>query len=569
MQQAQVKAPQVSVHRPDPGALPTETSPVDLIRNQFRYGQNATIGVRSGADNSFAVLRQMANYGHIRTCIEARKDQISSLKLEFRRKDKLKSDISEERIAKVRAFFDKPDKKRTWDVWLRLMLEEVLTIDALSIYRRKTFGGELHALEIIDGTTILPMIDERGDIPEAPNVAYRQVIYGKPIVGGDCTIDDLMYRPRVVRTNTLYGMSPIEWVLMAINAALNRDTYNLAWYTEGNMPDGVMDAPSSWNPDQIIEFEALLNRKFAGVLNIGERRKLKVLSQGMAASYKALKEPDFSGKYDEWLLKVICAAYAIPPSELGFTQDAGSKNTAKQQENVVYRRGVKPLSGFVCGILNEVIAYDLNEPGIECVLTGGEPEDKLAQAQVDAIYLDRCVISPDEVAERDGRPGVGVGRYFMLGGSPVFAEDLIDPIDTESERAGDDPALTEGARQSTAEETGAKPSDASGDEEGDALNAEMRKYRDNAIKRAKAGKAPKYFTSTIIPEAVTKDIHRALSQTRGDVSSVVQTFNQIGQVVKASRTIAKSKADIEKRIRAYFVDYFERQGKALASHLTD
>ena len=159
-----------------------------------------------------------------------------------------------------------------------------------------------------------------------------------------------------MRTQTVYGMSPIEWVLMAINAALNRDVYNLSWFTEGNVPDSVIDAPSNWNGDQIREFETLLNNKFSGVVNLGERRKIKVLSQGMAASLKQLKEPDFETKYDIWLLKVICAAFGLPPSELGFTEDAGSQNTSKQQENVVYRRGVKPLSNFIQDILNEIIA---------------------------------------------------------------------------------------------------------------------------------------------------------------------------------------------------------------------
>lgn len=560
------QAPLASVSRPDPGALPQPSSFVDLLRQQFSYGQNARIAVRQGAQNPFAVLRAMSEFGHIRTCIEARKDQMTSLTLEIRRKDKLNSKISDERVAAVKAFFSKPDKKRTWSTWVRLLIEEILVTDALSIYKRKTFGGDLYGLDIIDGTTILPMVDARGDIPDAPNVAYRQIVYGKPIEGGDCTVDDLMYRPRIARTHTVYGMSPIEWVLMAINAAINRDIYHLTWFTEGNVPESVVDAPASWNPDQIKEFEALINAKFSGVLNLGERHKMKVLSQGMAASLKQLKEPDFTGEYDIWLLKVICAAFGVPPSELGFTEDAGSQNTSKQQENVVYRRGVKPLALFIQDLLNEVIEHDLKEPGLEAVLSGGEPEDRKMQAEVDKIYIELGVTSPDEVAERLGLPGVGLGRFIMSGGKPVFVEQLLNPEKdddaTTSTPKNPNPPDEGGGEKATATSAGTAGSDT----EADAVEEELKKYRANAIARAKKGKGPKVFQSTVLPDDVVKNIHASLSM-GNDVASVVQTFDSVLSNVRKAKGLVRTKAQLEARIRSTFVDYFDRQGVALVEHL--
>lgn len=522
-------APQISgASRPQPGALPPEADLISLLRYQFSYGQNALITPRRTEKNPFILLRQLAEFSHIRNCIEARKDQMTSLQLEITPRDKRKSEISDDRVAAVKAFFEKPDKKRSWNSWLRMLIEEVMVIDALSIYRRKTFGGQLYSAEIIDGSTILPMIDARGDTPDPPNVAYRQIIYGRPIKGGDCTTDDLLYRPRVVRAHTPYGMSPTEWVMLAINSVINRDVFNLAWYTEGNIPDSIVDAPLAWSTDQIREFEAFVNLKLAGAL--GQRRKMKVLQNGMAKSFKQLKDPDFTSKYDEWLLKIICAAFAVPPSELGFTNDAGSKNTAKQQENVVYRRGVKPLTNFVCDIINELIAVDLNEPGLEATLTGGEPEDKLTQARTDQIYVTIGKVSVDELRTRDGEEPIGMGNYIMTGSGPQFVSELINPDPDDNDNTTD-VNLEEQQQLEGKGQQSEKPGEDGADEEGAALETELKKWFTVAHKRAKAGKVQKNFITTVIPEEMRTRIQAALEtcKSSNDVYSVFSNVKKYGR----------------------------------------
>jgi hypothetical protein len=45
-----------------------------------------------------------------------------------------------------------------------------------------TLGGGLHSAEIIDGATILPLLDHRGATPQPPLVAYQQVLQGFRVV---------------------------------------------------------------------------------------------------------------------------------------------------------------------------------------------------------------------------------------------------------------------------------------------------------------------------------------------------------------------------------------------------
>ena len=88
----------------------------------------------------------------------------------------------------------------------------MLVIDAATIYPRFTRGGSLYSLDVIDGSTITPLIGEDGRSPEPPDPAYQQVLHGVP--AADFSTDELLYLPRNVRSHRLYGMSPVEQIAL-------------------------------------------------------------------------------------------------------------------------------------------------------------------------------------------------------------------------------------------------------------------------------------------------------------------------------------------------------------------
>jgi len=51
--------------------------------------------------------------------------------------------------------------------------------------------------------------------PEPPDPAYQQVLHGVP--AADFSADVLLYLPRNVRADKLYGMSPVEQIALTIN----------------------------------------------------------------------------------------------------------------------------------------------------------------------------------------------------------------------------------------------------------------------------------------------------------------------------------------------------------------
>jgi hypothetical protein len=582
---------------PDPGPtpLPRATERVPL-RYEFPVGYNTTAGaIRRGRLTPFEILRTLAKTSDvIRICIETRKDQICSLNWDIAVKKETLAGESDlitptddvrRRIEAVRIFFSKPDKRRSFSTWLRMAIEEVLVIDALSIYKRRTRGAgsdtalsgdvgrssKLFALEIKDGSTIVPLIDEAGDTPLPPSIAYRQVIQGIWLEGGDCSADDLLYRPRTVLAESPYGLSPTEAVLLAVNAAINRELFNLSYYSEGNIPRALLDAPEGWGPDQIGKMQQYLDDLLAG--NLGARSRMRVVGNGMAASMKQFTEPDFDTKWDEWLLKIVCAAFAVPPSEVGFTNDV-NKATGEQQENVVYRRGVKPLGLFLKEIFDDVIAIDLNCPDLEFRFSGGESEDRYKQAQTDEIYLRRGCTSIDEVRARDGKQPLGVGPMIDTPQGPVTIEELLAGPMLEEPMDPNNPAPPADDGQEAAD---------TNPEQQAQLEAEAQKdlaaWRRCALNDVKKGKRPRtLFRSDALPAEKKLEVRLALTKARSaeDVGAVFDKAKGTGLLIEPSliqkaeyRTLTGMARTTQTRMNQQFRKFFSAQGKALARFLSE
>jgi hypothetical protein len=558
--------------RPDVGGLPIVDAPTDgsrrhePIRWQVPYGWNAFWTPRRTALTPFSILRGLADTcDHVRLCIETRKDQLCSLEWDIAPKDKKsqKGALSG-KIDAARTFFRKPDKKRSFSTWLRMAIEEVLVLDALSIFRRKTYGGELYALQLIDGATILPLLDpDTGDIPDAPNVAYRQIIYGRPIEGGDCSVDDLYYVPRTARTHTPYGLSPTEAVLLSINAILNRQMFNLAYYTEGNIPEGLLEAPEGASADQLAELQEYLDDYLSG--DLSRRRRLKMVHSGGSKVFQ-FKTPDFTGTYDEFLLKLVCAAFAVPPSEVGFTADV-NKATSQGQENVVYRRGVKPLSRYFKDIFDDVLALDLELPDLQFIWSGGEVEDNLKLAQADKIYVDLGVSSVDEIRMRNGDEPIGLGHTIATLQGPMLVSEFLNPPDPEPAPAAVPPG--EGKLPASPADTTEPPAT----KLADAILVDLRKWRAIAIKDAKGSKTPRTFQAAALPVDLQELVERFLAVAGTDVAKIVAAFDmaavQYASVAKAgeARTLTRIEQKTAKAYRKVMANHFSVEGAALLTHL--
>jgi len=572
---------------PNPGPTPQASPDPTPLRWQFPYAVNFTQTPRGESNRltPFAVLRQLAEVADlVRIAIEARKDQMTALTWDFaprvRSHGRKPTAAEEATIKRLRAFFRRPDRLHGWNTWMRMAIEEVLVIDALSIYRRRTRGGGPYALEIIDGTTIKPLLNSRGFTPAPPSAAYRQIINGQAVAGGDCSTEQLFYRPRTVRTWTPYGLSATECVMLTVNTALNRQVFNLGYYAEGNVPEGLVSVPEGWSVDQIRQFQDYWDALIAG--NYRNRQRLRFVGPKMAESVYQFKKESFDTKFDEWLLQVVCAAFGVQPQELGFTQQI-NKSQGEQQENVTYRRGVKPLGHYLKDILDETIAEDHDAADFEAIFTGAEAEDRLSQAKIDVEYVKIGKVSVDELRARDGEEMIGLGPMVWTNEGPVFVEQLIidkdhNPLTSRvREVAAPSSDLSEqNTDEARQRKTGRVPVDDAPDVEGDeatakAIDGELATFRRYVGNRVAKGKgletAAAGFESTVLPLALREQLVGAIitkaAGSRPTLGDVAATFEIVEKAAAPKRLKVQAQAKYKKFLSGYFADL----GDALGAHL--
>ncbi|MBV9815010.1 MAG: phage portal protein, partial [Alphaproteobacteria bacterium] len=338
--------PDVGIFSPGYPLAPPEREKVRLW--DFPVGYNTIYTPRSYEPIGFDELRALAECHDItRLAIETRKDQIEKLDWTIKsRNEKSPRADAGSRINRLTEFWRSPDGEQPFATWLREALEDVLVLDAAALEVRRNRGGDIIGLDIVDGSTIKVLLDNTGRRPRPPAPAYEQIIHGRP--WRLLTSDELMYLPRNRRPHKAYGFSPVEQIVTTVNIGLRRQAMQLQHFTEGNVPPGLLNAPDGWSPEQIRQFQEWFDSVLAG--NTGNRTRLLWGPGG--AKYQAFKEAPYKDDFDEWLARIVCYAFSLPPT--AFTPQV-NRATAQTAQEAALEEGLAPLLGWVKRLVDGVI----------------------------------------------------------------------------------------------------------------------------------------------------------------------------------------------------------------------
>jgi len=378
-------------------------APPEVKGRQFDYpfGANLNYIPRADIGISFAELRALADaLPLLRAVIETRKDQIAGQNYAVRARARADAPDASKAIDAVSSFLVRPDRRRSFADWLRMLVEDMLVIDAATLNPRYTRGGSLYSLDIIDGATIKPLIGEDGRAPEAPDPAYQQILHGVP--AADFSADELLYLPRNLRAHKLYGLSPVEQIALTVNIAIRRDIATLDYYQMGSVPDAFATLPKDWTADQIRAFQDYFDALMSG--NLARKRMTKF----MPADFKLIetRQPPLKDMYDEWLARIICYAFSVPASAFVSQVNRATSETLRLQAT---QEGLIPLKAWVKSALDYVIQVCMNEPGLEFVWVGDDAIDPLQQAQTLQILVSAGIKTREEARAELGLGGAPPG----------------------------------------------------------------------------------------------------------------------------------------------------------------
>jgi HK97 family phage portal protein len=384
-QYRQVFQPDQGIFSPGYPLAPPEPERVRVW--DFPVGYNAIYTPRAYEAIGFSELRALAeNHDITRLAIETRKDQLEKLGWSIRARTGAGRDAGL-RITGLTEFWRKPDGEQPFASWLRELLEDLLVLDAPCLEVRRNRAREIIGLDVVDGSTIKVLVDDTGRRPRPPAPAYEQIIHGRP--WRLLTSDELIYTPRNKRPHKAYGFSPCEQIVMTINIGLRRQLMQLQHFTEGNVPPGLLNAPDGWNAEQIRQFQEWFDSILAG--NTGSRTRLVWAPTG--AKYQAFKEAPYKDEFDEWLARIVCYAFSLPPT--AFTPQV-NRATAQSAQETAIEEGLAALTGWIKRLIDSVIQDRMGHCDLEFVWSDVLPADAKDQAAILDIYIKNGVYSLNE-----------------------------------------------------------------------------------------------------------------------------------------------------------------------------
>ena len=348
-----------------PGALNPlnpETGRPAPRRYEYLVAQN--INVSENRLVPFKTLRAAADQIDIvRRCIEVRKAKLTGLNWDIVISDAASERIISEaggdhlramakarekftpEIARLRKFWETPDPANGLGFvdWLSMAIEEIDVLDAWAIWPQSTVGGEIKGLQILDGSTIKPLLDDRGMRPDpTTGPAFQQILYGFPRSEFNATIDDeaadgqfssdeLAYFVRNRRANSVYGYSPVERSLPMADIYLRRQQWIRGEFTNGTTPKSWLELPDTaqMTPEQIRAYENIYNDDLAGQTE--QRNMMRFLLPGAKLITDPGYQEKFSDRLDDYLITSITGHFGVLPTEIGFSAKGGLGASGHQQ----------------------------------------------------------------------------------------------------------------------------------------------------------------------------------------------------------------------------------------------
>lgn len=445
--------------------LPIPPGPINPLRSdgrpdprRYEYQTAQNINITETRLVPFKTLRAAADQIDIlRRCIEVLKSKMVGLEWDITISEAAAEKVSKKfggnqlramsqareelapEIARLHDFWEVPDKQNglVFQDWLNIFLEDLLVIDGVAIWGQKSVAGDLYGFQILDSTTIKPLLDDRGMRPMAPVPAYQQILYGFPRseftatsddiqADGEFTADELAYLVRNRRTFTVYGYSPVERALPIADIYLRRQQWLRSEYTDGVLPELMFTSDANFgnNPELLRAYENIFNDDLSGQTE--QRKRGRILPAGITPIQFDGYGEKFKDVLDEYLVTSITGHFGVLPSEIGFTPKTGLGGAGHEQGQAFNAQdiGLYPLANWVGKMLTQLSHTYLGMPReLEFKFMPSDNRDTVEQSKASDIEVRGAKKSINEARAEDGLSLLDIPEADMpmiVAGQSVF-----------------------------------------------------------------------------------------------------------------------------------------------------
>lgn len=382
---------------------------------EFDYPVGYNLNYVQPRMDQMAMFRGLrASWGPLATIIETRKDQLLRIPYTIQRRDKPKA--SSRQVDEMRSFFKKPDQKLRYSQWSRKLLDDLLVIDAPTIYFARDRMGRPLAAEVLDGATIFPLIDDAGRRPDTVTEldengmsylkrqpAFQQIIKGLPMI--DLDESEIMYTPMRLRPDfPVFGYPGTEQILIEASEAVRKTLYQLNFWAEGTIPDLIVTVPDTWTPRQIAMFQAHNDALLSGNINL--KSKMRFLPGGTKPfDIKNSSGESLWSQRDETLIRLACYAYSVSPTP--FVKQT-NRSVAQNAQQTAEEEGLYPLMSYwKDDIMDPIIQEKFGYDDVEFVFLPRPEPDQEKQSKIHQVYVRDGIYSINDVLEELGKEPIG------------------------------------------------------------------------------------------------------------------------------------------------------------------
>jgi HK97 family phage portal protein len=357
---------------------------------------------------NFTKLRAFSESPIPRRAIDYLKNQVSALEWDIvSTNGKALNGRQKKDADKVRNILKSPNNTESWRSFVEQTIEDMLVIGYTAIEKRPwpTNPDRPLVLYPIDASSLNLYTDWLGD-PNKPRFAQIDRL-GNVINFRD---DQMMYIRYNPRTNTPWGLSPLEVAAQTVDYLLNTQAY-ASRVTSNATARKLLDLGEEIDDQQVKEIRRWWRDEVEGrghMPIIGGTKGAKSIELG------AKSDEELFLKWQQFLINQIANAFGMDAQKFGSV--LATKSNGDVMDDSTDEGAVRPLASSLAAAINHGIIQALGFKDIEFKFRWtSNLRDRKSLAAIHQIYATQDIMTVDEIRAEIGLPPLpkGKGQYTL------------------------------------------------------------------------------------------------------------------------------------------------------------
>lgn len=407
--QPEAEKPGAGIEKAMRSVVPTayEQGQKNSTRDYGAANTQSTFNPEEGRTLRPGTLRKMYYYNPIvKIAVDTIINTVCSApyKITVAEKDAKQTKEHDAQIKEINTFFKSVNTNReSFRTILEMVVRDLVVLDGGAIEKVRE-NGKLKEIWAVDSASILPVTDVHRRLKGYQQLVNQQVVTTyKP--------NDLIYMMMNPRTESLFGISPLECLYRSVTAFIYAESYNLKYFENNHVPKGILDLGPNIPEDQLDRFKNFWEAETSGkphrIMVLGGPIAQGADNRGVQWIPLQINSKDMELlEYLKWLERLILAVFGVSPSEVGFTESvSGAPATGQLLQSSAFRnKAIYPMLDRIANyftqeiIYEEFKAYDLKFEFIEEVTL----DEKMKKAQLHQIEIGSGVKTVNEIRKEEG-----------------------------------------------------------------------------------------------------------------------------------------------------------------------